>query len=437
MTRQKHLKDLVRARMEKTGESYTAARRQIVDLVTPPQPSNRAPWHFAGSVPAATGLRTLLASAGVTSPTTKEPLSEAMVFGIAGGVGAGVFAFHYAKENFSSFFVAGRHLWHDDLAYAQRLFTRLGLKASVKESSGGRSALTQLQTALESGPALAWVDSAHLPHRAMPAQYSGGGYHVVVIYAIDVGRGVALMGDMADDAVEIPLDALAEARGRIKKQKHRLLSVAQPSHALDLAGAVRAGLLAGVEELASAKMQNFSLESFKTWGERLHGSKSKERWDVIFPVGRPLWTALTSIHNCIEYYGTGGGLCRPMFAEFLAQAATALGDTKLTALGAQYHDLGREWSALAEAALPSGVPAFREAKKLMARRSELLHRGGDHRESIGDVWASLSASAAAAGECFPLTAKDAEALRRELQTRLLALYEGEVAAQRAVEAYLQ
>ncbi len=47
------------------------------------------------------------------------------MFGIAGGVGAGVVAFHYDKEDFSSFFIAGRHLWQDDLAYIQSACVRL------------------------------------------------------------------------------------------------------------------------------------------------------------------------------------------------------------------------------------------------------------------------------------------------------------------------
>src|SRR5688500_11428829 len=100
MTRQKHLKALVRARMEKTGESYASARRQIVTQVSSQTSSTQEqfPRHLPGSIPAATGLRVLLANAGIRAPHTRQPLTEAMVFGIAGGIGAGVFAFHYAKE---------------------------------------------------------------------------------------------------------------------------------------------------------------------------------------------------------------------------------------------------------------------------------------------------------------------------------------------------
>jgi hypothetical protein len=60
----------------------------------------------------------------------------------------------------------------------------------------------------------------------LPAQFSGGGYHVITVYRIDDGSGTALIGDLADDPITISLKDLAEARGRIEEQKNRLLSVA-------------------------------------------------------------------------------------------------------------------------------------------------------------------------------------------------------------------
>jgi hypothetical protein len=44
----------------------------------------------------------------------------------------GVFAFHYEKENFSTFFVAGRHLWQDDVAYTKAACERVGLVSTFQ-----------------------------------------------------------------------------------------------------------------------------------------------------------------------------------------------------------------------------------------------------------------------------------------------------------------
>lgn len=124
MTRQKHLKDRIRARMQKTGERYTVARRHVLAKVSPPQISGPERFHLPGNVPATTALRVLLFAAKVRPSIGPEALSEAMLFGIAGGVGAGVFSFHYEKEDFSSFFIAGRHLWQDDYSYLSPVISR-------------------------------------------------------------------------------------------------------------------------------------------------------------------------------------------------------------------------------------------------------------------------------------------------------------------------
>jgi len=100
----------------------------------------RPPWHFAGSVPATTALRGLLEHAGVRDPHTGAPFSEAMLFGMAGGIGIGVFSFLYEKENFASFFLAGRHLLHDSLAYLQSACKRLGIEPVVQETAGAKAA---------------------------------------------------------------------------------------------------------------------------------------------------------------------------------------------------------------------------------------------------------------------------------------------------------
>ena len=175
MTQHKHLKAHVRARMARTGERYAAARRHVVAAIrsdgaepstsidaalaldgdhaasataSAAPPSVRAAFHFPGSVPATTALRSVLAAAGVRNPATGEPLTEAMLFGIAGGIGIGVFAFYYEREGFASFFIAGRHRWQDDEGYLKSACDRLGVTPIVQESGGAKAAAPALQAAV-------------------------------------------------------------------------------------------------------------------------------------------------------------------------------------------------------------------------------------------------------------------------------------------------
>jgi hypothetical protein len=421
--------------MQKTGESYATARRHIIRSAESQHDDSATRWHVPGSVPATTALRVLLAHAGVRDPHTGEPLSEAMLFGIAGGIGIGVFSFFYEREDVATFYVAGRHLWHDDLAYLRDTFERFGIEPLIQESGGARAAEQQLRDALERhGPCVAWVDMAELPHRMMPAAWSGGGYHVITVYSIEPD-GTALIGDMTDEPIGISLADLARARARIKKQRHRLLSIPLAPGSQKLADLVSAGLERCYDGLLHPTLpgarNNARLEALRTWAERMNGSKGQERWERVFRPGPNLWRGLCSIYDFVEHYGTGGGLCRPLFADFLSDAAAALQRPTLAALGQQYAELGRRWSELADAALPDAVPALREAKELYARKAELIHDGAPV-EEVRAVWQRLSELEEQTKERFPLSDGECADLRAQLQARIRALYEGEVAAHAAI-----
>jgi len=424
--------------MKQTGERYAAARRQIVRDVQPVSTDPMLRWHLPGSIPATTALRILLAHAGVINPKTKKPYSEAMLFAIAGGIGCGACQFFYEKENFSSLFVAGRHLWADDVAYLSESCARFGIKPAISETGSAKSAEKQLRAALANGPCIAWVDSSMLPHRAMPANCTGGGYHVITVYRIDDAEQQAWIGDLSDEPIPISLEDLAATRLRIKKQKNRLLSIPKGGSTAATADLVRAGLKACHQGMTGNPMKGypnmFNLNAFKQLAERMHGSKDKEqRWERVFPAGPRLLRGLSGLHEFIEHYGTGGGLCRPIFAESLAQAADVLADKRLDSLSKQYADIGKAWSELADAALPGDFPPLGEIKDLHARKAELTAAGdptlaGEIRgifDRINEIERQCDAK-------FPLSESKCDTLRAELQSRLMDIHEAEVAAHAAL-----
>lgn len=427
MTERKHFKQLVRARMSKTGETYSTARRQVIRQADTSTVPNQYPHHYPGNVPGSAALRALLSQAGARAPHTREPFSEAMVFGIAGGIGAGMFTFHYAKENFSSFFVAGRHLWQDHAAWALAAAKRMGVKALVRESSAAKPGEKHLRELLNGGrPVLAWIT------------FRGKMYHVVSVHGIDDAAGVALVGDLSDDLIPVPLPALAEARAQVTKDKNRLLALEPAGKMPNLKTMVRSGVAACAESLGKGKMKNFTLEAFATWADRLHGSKAPGSWDKIFPRGHLLFQGLRSITEFIEFYGTGGGLCRPLFAEFLGEASEALSDRRLASLAKRYAELGRGWSALADAALPDEVPEFREAKELLARKAEAVAAETDATGAAEVSFCNRAMEEAAASmkKAFPLDEAASEALRKRLKERLLQLVEGERAGLAGLQAWV-
>jgi len=102
MPADKDFKRLVRARMGKTGESYTTARSQL----RPDRDPGQEPERFQGRHPDTAALTRLLAALGVTDPATGRPLSKAMVIGVAGGIGFAYFVFEY--EQLTTLYLGGR-----------------------------------------------------------------------------------------------------------------------------------------------------------------------------------------------------------------------------------------------------------------------------------------------------------------------------------------
>ncbi len=91
--------------------------------------------------------------------------------GVQSGIGIGVFTFCYEKDDFASFFVAGRHCWHDHLLYLQRGADRFGDQR-----------LVGLCTRREPIVRVDW--RLRLPTRRSVQQDSG----VVCIYCVGVRR---------------------------------------------------------------------------------------------------------------------------------------------------------------------------------------------------------------------------------------------------------
>jgi hypothetical protein len=432
MTDRKHLKTRVRARMARTGERYAAARAHIAGDAGAAAPTPSAgEGGGAGPLDAATtALSALVASTGLALPI---PL--ALVVG--GGVGIGVFQFHYERERFASFFLAGRHRWDDDRGYLVDALRRLGLEHRVAETGGTRLAARQLQDALaERAPALAWVDAAALGTRGYPDRFAGGAYHLVVVDEI-APDGTATIRDLAAEPFRIDGDRFLGARGRIAKDKHRVLWLAPEAAAPDehtLAQALAAGLDATVDRLRTPRTRSFGLAALLDWRDRLRGD-GKDAWSRVFPPGGLLLDALTSIATGIRTYGTDGTLHRRTFATGLRAAAPILGASDLERVADAYDDLADRWAALADAALPTGVPAFARMAALLEERDRSFRTDGPGAlVRITETWSEADAIRAEVDECWPLQAPDTRALLDELATRVDELHGGETAALAALDA---
>ncbi|HET9556455.1 MAG TPA: hypothetical protein VFS70_04895, partial [Actinomycetota bacterium] len=106
MTAHKHLKERIRARMARTGESYTTARRQVLNALPPSE------YQLLGGLhPDAHAIAGVLANRGLLHPGTGQPLSEAMVLGVGGGLGAGYILWEFKAHDLRSLVFGFHNSW--------------------------------------------------------------------------------------------------------------------------------------------------------------------------------------------------------------------------------------------------------------------------------------------------------------------------------------
>src|SRR5215203_160218 len=241
MPADKDFKRLVRARMGKTGEAYTTARAHLRPTPdTDPGPTGP----LRGRHPDTAALTRLLAALGATDPGSGRPLGEAMVLGVAGGIGFAYFVFEY--EELTTLYLGGRiNPFVHKRDPAEAALARLGVPFQVRRTSGPATAERQLRAALDQGRlVLATVDPARLPHRGVPP---------------------------------------------------------------DLAAAAAAGIADTRAGMLDPPMRNFGVPGLAKWAELLTAPRDPKGWPRLLAAPGRQRQLLTWLYDWVETAGTGGG----------------------------------------------------------------------------------------------------------------------------------
>ena len=426
MTAHKHLKERIRARMARTGESYTTARRHVLNALPPSE------YQLLGGLhPDAHAIAGVLANRGLLHPGTGQPLSEAMVLGVGGGLGAGYILWEFKAHDLRSLVLGFRNSWQYPDRWARKTCQRLGVPAAVHETGSAGKAGTDLRAAVGQGvPAIAWADQQALGYRHLPAWLDGRGGHPVTVYAIDDAAGVALVDDRNRSPLRVPLDALAAARARVGSYKHRLLVLDAPAAELDAGGlrrAVRDGLAEQVEHLGKPS-DSFSLPAFRKWARLLTDTRNPKAWPTVFADRVSLFDACLSVYENLEPSGSGGGNLRGLYAEFLDEAAGLLDAPALGEVAAAYREAAARWHEVAEVALPADREPFAEARRRTDELQRQVERGDAGRPEAAETAGRLWALRERWRPRFPGGDEEVGVLLAELAARVSAVYQAETAA---------
>ncbi len=410
MTSEKHLKARIRARMARTGERYSTARRHVVGATST---TTDAGYALRGGLhPESAAVANLLAHHGVTG------LSEAMVLGVGGGLGAGYILWEFKAHDSRTLTIGFHHRWNY-LDGTEKTLRRLGAVPVVHTTSGAAAASAALAAALDAGrPAIVVPDRQLVGYWHLPPHLEGHGGHQLLAYARDGDR--VRLDDRNLGPLTVDRGVLDRSRARVGSYRNRTVTVERVEPA-DLAAAARAGIADCLAHLGGDSA-SFALPAWRKWARLVVDERNAKGWPRVFADGRGLTGALLSAWEGVEPEGMTGGHLRGLYADFLDEAGPLLG-TSLAAPAAAFRDAGEAWHAFAEAALPADVPAYRRLRDL----SDALADG----VVAGD--AGAPGRAAAAAELWALRAEyDAkppvEPDFAMLSARLTAVYEAERAA---------
>ncbi|WP_250556765.1 BtrH N-terminal domain-containing protein [Pseudonocardia lacus] len=428
MTRQKQLKLRIRARMARTGESYSTARRHVAGAPTPVEhtPVEHGGYRLRGGAhPESAALANVLAHHGVRAAGGE--LSEALLFGVAGGPGAGYILWEFERDGSRPVVLGFFSQWqyHDRAVLAG--LARLGVPATVERTGGTVTAARTLAAALDAGtPALVWPDRRVAGYWHLPAHLDGMGGHPVVVHGRDGDR--YRVDDRVLAPLTVPVAQLDAARARVGSYKN-LLVVPRPEGDVP-EGTLRDAVLDAIADCATrlgGTSSSFALPAWAKWARTITDGTAAKGWPRVFADGRGLVGALASVWEGASPAGMTGGHLRDLTAAFLEEVEPLVGPTAPAARA--WRAAAAAWHEVAETALPVDVPEFARLRELTAAVQQAVVAEGDGgAPDAAAVAAELWALRAELDGSPPLTTPERDDLFAALSARLREAHAAEKVA---------
>ncbi len=306
-----------------------------------------------------TALRDIFLHAG-------HGLPESAFFGIGEGLGF----FYWNSKNLRHPVIGGRI---KPLELDRRACRNLGVALNIKSSTSPRRAYRVMREMLgENRPVMVRADVYYLKYRRSSHHC---GAHNIVVAGLDEERDVAYVADrIADGLIELPVSQLIDARA----SPHKPFPPRNTWFEFGMPEELRPDgkKLMGAIGMNAVEMLNSGVRSVGIGGIYYFAS-CLPRWKLDFSPGE-LKTACNAAYASIEANGTGGGLYRHMYAEFLEYARGVTGVNELEDIAGGYHRAGRMWAEAAKILkdVPCGCASLSEATALVedvaAKEHELL-----------------------------------------------------------------
>ena len=377
-------------------------------------------------------IHNALALQGINVPHTGKPYSEALLLGVSGGIAFGYFTFEY-KGYLPHVALLTRNTFNP----FPTILERLGIAQDVQQTNKAEIAEKNLRNALENGlyPIL-WADQFSLPYNCLPADEPMWG--MMPILAIETDGQSVSVADRSSQPLHLSMAELTKARGRVKEDKYRLVTLDAPQPA-KLAGAVHKGICQAIslftEEPPRGGRDNFGFAAYDKLAGLLVNTRNKQSWERFVAPGVRMYHALAGspvqpgAYHWINTWGSADGAERGLYADFLLEAAQILKKPSLKEAAEKFRESHKLWLDFAEALLPDNVPLLAESKKLIQKKHDLFIKQGDSAlPEIKQINTRLNELLAQSEKDFPLSNAEAAELRSHLRDILLNIKTAELRA---------
>lgn len=235
-------------------------------------------------------IHNALALQGVKAPHTGQPYSEALLLGISGGITFGYFTFEY-KRYLPHLAMLTRNTFNP----FSTIVERLGIAQDVQQTNKADSAEKNLLDILDSGLyPLVWADQFSLPYNGLPANEPIMWGMMPILAVESDGKSVAI-ADRSSLPFHLSMKDLTKARGRVKDDKYRLITLDTPQPA-KLASAVHKGICQAIklftEEPPRGARDNFGFSAYEKLAHLLVNTRNKQSWERFFSPGVRMYHAL-------------------------------------------------------------------------------------------------------------------------------------------------
>ena len=390
---------------------------------------------FAGRHWETGSIHNALAMQGVLAPHTGKPFTEALLLGVSGGITFGYFTFEYTGQLPHLAF-----LTRNTFDPVPTILDRLGIAQDVRQTNQARIAEKSLIQTLESGlfPIL-WADQFSLPYNALDTNNST--WAMLPILAAGLDGETVEIADRSSRPLHISLAKLTQARGRVKKDRYRQITLDAPQPA-KLVAAVSKGIYQCLqlftEKPPKGAVHNFGFAAYQRLANMLENTRNKQSWERYFSPGVRMYHALAGAvgqpgaYSWIQTWGAAPGAERGLYADFLDEAAEILKKPVIKEAAGLFREGFSLWCEFAEALLPDDLPLLGESKQLLQRKHDLfIEEGETSLPEIKKIHARLNKLLAQSETEFPLTQGEAADFRAHLRDVLLRISSVE---QRAIES---